>query len=264
MKKNVIFAMVAVALVMGACNSKKPAQVVEEEAQEVSFEQSQIQQKIKVELDSIANLYAQLKPVDGIFSDGKIVLSDEEKLVAPDYLMNTDSVFSLTLLSQKYRALGIFATDMEIAKLYGMDTSNYETTITKLATDINDPSITCFAGKNAETLSNWYNAEDKNGRINYFWETSTAALLENLYVISQNSEKFLPAFDDETASNMTYHLSLVMYSLGQLSEYDENIKSLNDMMQPLNALNAMTVDEMKGQLESMKPAIASIRQQILK
>lgn len=262
MKKNALFAMVAVALLMGACNGKKPAQVVEE-TDEATFEQSQIQQKIKVELDSIANLYVQLSPVDGVFSNGKIVLSDEEKQVTPDYLMETDSVFSLTLLSQKYRALGIFATDMEIAKLYGMDTSNYETTITKLATDVNDPSIKYFNNKNAEGFKSWYKSEDQNGRINYFWETCSAALLENLYIISQNAEKFLPAFDDDMAANMTYHITLIKLSLDDLAEYDENIKNLAELMAPLDALNAMTVDEMAQQLESMKPAIATARQKLL-
>ena len=105
---------------------------------------------------------------------------------------------------------------------------------------------------------------NENGRINYFWQLAAASLVEQLYIANQNSEKFLSVFDDESASNVTFRIVLILDALNRLSEYDPEIKPVADALAPLDVLNAMTVDEMKAQLEQAKDKIEAARAALIK
>ncbi len=252
----------AIALVLASCGGKTAGE--QNDSDSVSFEQSQIEEKIMMELDSVADEWNKLAPVEGVLSNGKIQLSDEEIKVKPDYLLDLAQIENLSLLSQKYRAIGMLSVDKKVAELYKMDVDAYKATIAKLATDVNDPAINVKDNSSTDDVKAFYSAERENGRINLFWEASAAAIVENLYVISQNIDKFLPAFDDQSASDFTYHIALLKLSLDDLATYDNNIKALDELMAPLNELNAISVDQFREQLNKMKPQIEAVRAELLK
>jgi hypothetical protein len=105
---------------------------------------------------------------------------------------------------------------------------------------------------------------NENGRINYFWQLAAASLVEQLYIANQNSEKFLSVFDDESASNVTFRIVLILDALNRLSEYDPEIKPVAEALAPLDVLNAMTLDEMKTQLAQAKDKIDAARAALIK
>jgi L-serine deaminase len=92
---------------------------------------------------------------------------------------------------------------------------------------------------------------------------AAAALVEELYIVNQNSEKFLSTFNDETASNVTFRIILVLDAINRLTEYDEEIKPIDEALSPLSVLNATTVAEMKSQLEAAKDQIVAARNAIV-
>ena len=104
---------------------------------------------------------------------------------------------------------------------------------------------------------------NENGRINYFWQIVSTALVEQLYVVSQNTDKFLSAFDDETASNMSYRMILIQDAINRLTEYDPEVTPVAEALEPLNVINATSVSELKEQLESAKDQIAAARQSLV-
>lgn len=250
------------AMVLASCGNKTAAN--QNASDSVSFEQSQIEEKIMVELDSIVDQWHKLGPVDGIFANGKIQLSEDELKVKPNYLHPANIADDMSLLSQKYRAMGMLVVDKKVASLYKMDTDAYTAAITKIATDVNDNALQTAANGDMSDAKAFYVAEKEAGRINFFWETSAAGLIETFYVISQNQEKFIQAFDDQTASDMTYHIAVLKLALDDLATYDPNIKGLVDILAPLNELNAISVDQFKEQLEKMRPQIEKARAEMLK
>lgn len=262
MKKISFLFAAAFAMILASCGSKTAAE--QSDSDSVSFEQSQIEEKIMVELDSIADEWNKLAPVEGVLSNGKIQLSEDEIKVKPDYLLDLAKVEDLSLLSQKYRAIGMLTVDKKVAELYKMDVDAYKATLAKLATDVNDPAINIKDNSTTEDLKAFYNAEKENGRINLFWEASAAGIVENLFVLSQNIEKFLPAFDDKAASDFTYHIALLKLALDDLATYDNNIKGIVDVMAPINELNAISVNQFREQLNKMKPQIEAVRAELLK
>lgn len=263
MKKLTFIAAAAAALVLASCGGRN-ANADQPQNDTVSFEQSQIEQKIMVELDSIADIYTNLPAVSGVLKNGKITLSDDEIKAKPTYLMDVKSIDDLSLLSQKYRALGVLSVDAKVAELYKMDIDAYKAAITKIATDVNDPSIKFNDNFTAEDFKARYTSAKENGRLNFFWETATAAVIEQLFVISQNTDKFMPAFDDKSASDLTYHIALLKISLDDLGDYDTNIKNLAEILAPLNEINAVSVAQLKEQIAKAKPQIETARAQVLK
>ena len=233
MKKSSFFAVALATMVFAACGGKKTTQNAEEVSAEISFEQEQIEASIKQNFDSLATQVGNLKQLPIRKKDGVITLSEEEMKVKPDYLLDPNISEKATTLAEKYRMLSALQIDKEIAELYEMPTTEYENRIASLFVDINDPSFKAIEGNSDvyETTQELYNAMNENGRINYFWQIVSTALVEQLYVVSQNTDKFLAAFDDETASNMF--------------------------------INATSVSELKEQLESAKDQIAAARQSLV-
>jgi hypothetical protein len=267
MKKLTIVAVAFAAIVFAACGGKKSANNVEDADSLKSFEQQQIEASIKMHMDSIAAEISKMKQPTFIQEgNGGLSLTKEEKQVKPDYLLPANAAEEAATLAEKYRMLSALGVDKRIAKLYDMPTDEYEKAIAKLIADINDPSFKTIEDQTNvfETTQTLYDDMEKNGRINYFWQLASAALVEELYIANKNADKFLSVFDDEAASNITFRVILVLDAINRLSEYDPDIKPIADAVAPLEVLNATTVDELKKQLNEAKEGIDAARAALVK
>lgn len=261
MKKLSILAVAFAAIAFVACGGNKGAQNTESADSVKSFEQEQIEAAIKMHFDSLASEIGKLKHLPVVAKDGSITLTNEEKQVKPDYLLDLSAADKAMTLSEKYCVLSAIEVDKEVAKLYDMPLDDYDKAITKLAADINDPSFKVIDDVNDiyATTEALYKAMDENGRINYFWQIVATSLVEQLYVTSQNSEKFISAFTDDAAANVTFRVILIQDALNRLTEYDPELAPVAKAIEPLTVLNATTVDEFKSQLVDAKERIAAAR-----
>ena len=267
MKKLTIFAVAFAAIVLAACGGKKSANNAEEADSLKSFEQQQIEASIKMHFDSIAAEFSKLQQPSFVQeNNGGLTLSKEEKQMKPDYLIDAAAAENAATLAEKYRILSVLNVDKKIASLYEMPTEDYDKAITKLAADIDDPSFKVVEDNNTlfETSSALYDEMNKNGRINFFWQLASAALVEELYVANQNADKFLSTFNDEAAANITFRIVLILDAVNRLSEYDADIKPVAEAIAPLEALNATTVAELKSQLAEAKDNIIAARKALVK
>ena len=267
MKKLSIVAVAFAAVVFAACGNKTANNTESADAVK-SFEQEQIEESIKMHVDSLASEIGKLKQLPFLQkdNDGTFKLTKEEKQVKPDYLLNPSVAENATTLAEKYRVMAALEVDKNIAKLYEMPIDEYEKANTKLAADINDPSFKILdEGTNAaESTQALYDAMNENSRINYFWQIAAASLVEQMYIASKNSDKFLAAFDDDAAANTTFRVVLILDALNRLSEYDPDIKPVAEALATLDALNATTVSELKTQLAECKEQIEAARKAITK
>ena len=265
MKKLSFLAIAFVAIAFAACGGQKSGQTEEAADSLKSFEQQQIEASIKMHLDSIASEFGKMKQLPFV-QDGVLSLTKEEKQVKPDYLFDAAIADEATTLAEKYRILSALAVDKKIAELYEMPTEDYEKAINKLAADINDPSFKALEDTNTifETTTTLYDEMEKNGRINYFWQLAAAALVEQLYDANQNVDKFITAFDDEAAANVSFRIVLILDAINRLSEYDADIEPVAKALAPLDVLNATTVSELKTQIAEAKEQIESARKALVK
>ena len=265
MKKLSFLAIAFVAIAFAACGGQKSGQTEEAADSLKSFEQQQIEASIKMHLDSIAAEFGKMKQLPFV-QDGVLSLTKEEKQVKPEYLFDAAIADEATTLAEKYRILSALAVDKKIAELYEMPTEDYEKAINKLAADINDPSFKALEDTNTifETTTTLYDEMEKNGRINYFWQLAAAALVEQLYDANQNVDKFITAFDDEAAANVSFRIVLILDAINRLSEYDADIEPVAKALAPLDVLNATTVSELKTQIAEAKEPIESARKALVK
>jgi len=261
MKKLSILAVAFAAMTFAACGGNKSAQPVEQEDTVKTFEQQQIEANIKMQFDSLASELGKLKQMPVISKDGQISLTADEKKVKPDYLLNLSAADNAMTLSEKYRVLSAIEVDKEVAKLYEMTLDDYDKVIAKLVAEINDPSFQAIedAGNIYEASQTLYEAMDKNGRINYFWQIVATSIVEQLYITTQNTDKFLASFTDEAAANVTFRIVLLQDALKRLTEYDPEISPVVQAVEPLSVLNATTVDEFRSQLIEAKEKITASR-----
>ena len=267
MKKLTIFAVVIAAFAFIACEGNKGANAPEQNDSIKSFEQDQVEQKIKVELDSLAAELGKMKKVPFMTADENgIQLSEQEKQVKPDYLLNPSVAENAITLAQKYRVLSALSVDRAIAAMYDMPVDEYDKAISKLAADVDDPSFKDIEDMSTiyETGEKLYNDMNANGRINQFWQMVGGALVEQFYAMSQNTDKFLTAFDDESASNITYRIVLLSDAVKRLAGYDSEFEPVSKALDALTPLNAISVEQLKTQLAEAKANIIEARNEFIK
>ncbi|MBR1503849.1 MAG: hypothetical protein IJ618_08215 [Prevotella sp.] len=268
MKKLSILAVAFAAIAFAACGNKSAKNAESADSVVKSFEQEQIEASIKMHVDSLASEVGKLKQMPFLQKegDGTIKLTKEELQVKPDYLLSPSVAENATTLAEKYRLLSALDIDRRTAKLYEMPTEDYDKAITKLAADIDDPSFKDLDDANtiSETTQALYNSMNENGRINYFWQLAASSMVEQLFVASQNTDKFLASFTDEAAANTTFRVVLILDALNRLSEYDPDMKPVAEALAPLDVLNATSVAELKAQLADAKEKIAAARAALAK
>ena len=266
MKKLSVLAIAFAAVMLAACGGKKSEQAADADTLK-SFEQQQIEASIKMHFDSIAAEIGKLQqPAFLTEGENGLTLTKEEKQVKPDYLLSAAVADEATTLAEKYRTLAAINVDKKIATLYEMPTEDYDKAVAQLAADINDPSFKAIDDTNTifETTQKLYDAMEQNGRINYFWQLASAALVEQLYVANQNTDKFLSVINDEAASNLTYRIVLILDAVSRLSQYDRDIEPVAQAIAPLDVLNATTVAELKSQMAEAKEKIEAARKALIK
>ena len=268
MKKISFFAVVLAAVAFTSCGGNKSANNAEAEAEaEKSFEQEQVEAKIKLELDSLSAEIARMKKLP-ILQAGEngLQLTEEEKQVKPDYLLSPAVAENATTLAEKYRTLSALCVDKQIAAMYDMPTDEYQAAISKLAADIDDPSFRAIDDLSNifETSQQLYDAMNANGRINYFWQMVAGALIEEFYAMSQNTDKFITAFDDESVASTTFRIVLLDEATTRLASYDSEFDTIAKVTETLEPLDAITVDQLKQQLEQTKDKVAETRNELIK
>lgn len=274
MKKFTLAIAAFAAMLLASCGGQNAQQSTDEAVEDsasaaIAFEQSQIKESIKANIDSIAAAMNG-KSFNNVFDNaknGKIVLTEEEKKVKPEYLFQPDVAKDLATYSQKYAALPVLMLDREVAKLYDIDVTEYDNAIAKLTSEINDPAFKEMTETDGNLIAKHqalYDGMDKEGRINFYWILSAAGVVENLYVMSQNVDKFLADYSDEDVENITFRLVCILDALDRLSVYDPQIPGIAESLSPLKVLNAVTVEEFKSQLATAKADIEASRNSLLK
>lgn len=272
-KLSLIILALAVVLAPSCKNfGKKKVAEAEKPTNEVSVQEQYVTAEFQYNLEQLIESTSQMNQAPFVTktANGDYSLTDKEKMLKPDYLLPTDNTDSYITLSQKYRAMAMLAVDKMIADLYGMDINSYDAAMTRIGIDINDDAMRDF-GKSLENkditfgdaVKEFSQKEYEAGKAPLFWEAVTASLVEQLYVITKNINKFMPMFTDESASEITYNFVCVHENLTQLISFYPEMKSLNSILAPLYVINAISVDQLKSQLTELKGEIEVIRALLL-
>lgn len=273
MKKLTLILLAAAIVAMPSC--KNNSNKTQEEAPDYSAAtvDELTSEALKADMANLIESAKRIKSVPFVKAnkDGKLSLSDKEKMVKPDFLIDPQIAASLVTLNQKYRAVGMLTSDKSIAEMYDMPVSAYGENIYKLLTDINDPALMEFytlpsydIESNKEAFSLFVDDEYAAGRINYFWEGVSAGLVEQLFILTRDVDKFMPMFTDELANDITFNFVCVHDGLTRTVNATPEMASLNEILEPLYVINAATVEQLRYQLIELGDEIVTAREALLK
>lgn len=265
---KVFYVVAAFALLgLASCGNKKTDLANAQEDSAIAFVQSELKDEIIQELDSLLNEISACKSPSFVKSGtSTLTLTDEEKKVKPEYLVDPKNAVNASNLSEKYRILTVLRLDRNIAELYDMDTTEYDIAISKLLSDINDPAFKASfddTKKDKAEIESLYAAEKEVGRINYVWECIATTNVESLYILSKNVDKLTSTLDDETVANISKRLSHILISVNTLDDYDSDFKPVSESLNLLKDIKATTVVDLRKQLDEQKSNIENARKLLI-
>lgn len=273
MKKLMIVCLSVAVLCLPSCkNFNKKAETEKKEAVVFEGKKQIAEELVKADFNNILESVAKLKPAPfaSATKDGRITLSNKEKKIKPNYLLAPEKASNLVTFSQKYRAVAMYAVDLVIANMYDMDSQEYKDVIAKLLIDLGDDAYTNFASMPwldweyaSQTLQDLAKDEYEAGRQTFFWESVASSFVEQIYVISKNTKKFMPMFTDKTAADFTFNFICLFESIKTVIEMSPEMNNLYEVIKPLEVINAISVKQFEEQILSISKEIETSREALL-
>jgi len=274
MKKITIACMLAAALVLSACGNnaskKKDAQT---KTTETSQQEQYLTEDLIIKLDSLISGFQKLGMMPNMQAmiDGKVVLTDKEKRIKPTFLMPLSKAVDLVTLSQKNRALAVYAIDREVATMYGLPTDEYDQVIGKLAVETDNQAMIDGAQINVEVnsydINSWIvtmgEEQLAKEQVHMFFELAAAAMLESLYITSLDIPRYITYFNDQTAADVSYRFVLVVDGVESLIPYHPELETVKGLLEPLKVINAINVKQLQDQLKTLATDIAAAREKLM-
>jgi len=261
MKK--IFVIFAAALAFVCASSCKNAQ----EVKKSQIIEEQMPDEVKAKLDTVTNELRQLGTLPVIKKVDALALTEQDKLVKPDYLYDPEGADKLVTPFQKKNVVFVLCIDRNIAKEYGMPVDGYDAAISKLSVETNLQDIVDIIGNgnlaDPENFNKLYDTAVDELGYGTTWTMASVALVEQLWFLSNNTEKYIAMFSDKDVADLTARVEKIQDALTTVALYVPDGDILINAMTPLYVLNAMTVEEFKVQIDALKNEIAAARKAIL-
>ena len=167
-------------------------------------------------------------------------LTDEEKLVKPDYLLDPAQTSGLVTKSQKFAALAILAAEGTIRKAYGMPVEKSVEAHVRLALDINYPfhNNELKGLKTSDKIRRLYEVCKERGELVYFWQLSSAFMTEFLYLMVCNPDLFINNITDEQWSSFKKCYDSFLRTVRILAEYDEEMATIMNIIKETSSVSS--------------------------
>ena len=254
MKKYYLFialAMVAAMTVSCKNNNKKAKEAAEATEEVVEAAKTILADDVLATLDEIAKPFiddAGKVDVQQIIAAN---LTEKEKLVKPDYLLDPSEVKTLVTKSQKINALAILLIEYPIRNAYEMPVDDAKEAIARLTADLNHPiSVEDRDSMSvSEKVAESYRKCKENGELPYFWQFEFAVQTEADYLISKNYDVFFRSLDEEQYASFLKKITTVVNAVETLAKYDAEVKHALDIF---NANRVNTFDISKVTMEDGK------------
>jgi len=218
-----LIALVAIcSAMMVSCKNTKTAEPTPEEiqAQKVALADS-----VLAQIDVFAEQFFDAS--SKTFKAKEWKLTEAEKMVKPDYLLDPSVAATLVTKSQKVSALAIYCSELVLRKLYDMPLDETEEVIAKLAAEVNHPVelnfVSNFDMPASEVIREEYEACRERGDLPYFWQFQNALLTETSFILAQNPELFLSKITEEQWQSYYKKMHEKTLALMTLAQYDEEM-----------------------------------------
>jgi len=227
MKTNHILIALAIiaALSMVSCkNNNKKAQSQEPTQEEVQEMKQALADTVLAQIDEIAERF--IDASGKTFRLRSLELTDAEKMVKPDYLLDPSVAATLVTKSQKINAMAFYVTEIGVRMIYDMPLDEVNEVIAKLAADLNYPLDIAYSASDAplsEKIKANYEVFRESGNLAFFWQSHYAIIIDIIYLFVQNPELYFNKITEEQWQNFRKRIETIDEALAKLAQYDEEI-----------------------------------------
>jgi len=210
---------------MVSCKNTKSNEPTSEEIQ---AQKAALADSVLALIDNISNQYITLSDSGDFIYYTE--LSDEEKIVKPDYLLDLGEADNFINQNQKENALAIYYVEYFVRLVYDMPTDEAKEVIAKLAADVNYPSgidVYSYDRTNSEVATDIYNAFKERGEVDVYWQYVNALLDETAYLLAKNPV-FLEKASEEQYAALYKEFECLASAIQILAPYDEEMKLITD------------------------------------
>ncbi len=233
MKKSFIFIFIALAMIAAltlvSCKNKQKSQ--EPTQEEIQSQKQALADTVLAKIDEFAGQY--WDNYSKSFRFRTLELTDAEKIVKPDYLLDPSVANTLVTKIQKINALAIYEMEQAIRKLYDMPCDDVKEVIAKLIVDIDCPlSIDYLLGESpvSEKIKALYDACKERGDLALFWQYEEAIGTEINYLLIQNPDLFFSKMTEEQWQNYYSARCYCFEAVDELAKYDDEMAALQEFM----------------------------------
>jgi len=227
---KLIAAAMASALLAASCkNNRNTAQSQEPALEEIQAQKQAIADSVLAKIDALYDSFSSY--TEQSMDLQKIILTDQEKLVKPDYLLDPSVVAGLVTKSQKINALAILYADLPVRIIYGMEIDGTKQAIGKLVAELGFPIGAKGPGETSasEMIRNDYNEFKRKGDLSSFWQFQHTRLVEVNYILANSANLFMDKIPEPELQAFRNSWMTIRSAIGELAKYDEEMALINDL-----------------------------------
>ena len=201
-------------------------------------------------------------------------LTEKEKLVKPDYLLDPSEVNNMVTRSQKISALGCLICERPIRLAYGMQLDATDEAIGMLMVDLNYtiPVKEIEDKPICEIVKEEYEEYKERGELPFFWQFNFSIVNDALFIISRNPDVFFRNITEVQYKSFENRYISCIKAVSELAKYDQEVaiayKAFEENMVNNNLEEAVkafgSFDGAKQQITEAKETIAARRAALLK
>jgi len=226
MKKSHILIATAIVAALSIVSCKNNNKVQEPTHEEIQEQKQALADSMLSIIDNLVVKYQEA--ADNADFTLSFVLSDEEKIVKPDYLLDPGLASTFVTKDQKITALGYYLIDLIVLSAYDMPLDENKEAIAKLAAEVNYPAdvdkiFNDFTIPASEILKQEYKVYKERNDLTTFWKIQLAICTEIAYIFSSNPDLYLKYIPYETNVGYNNQSQYLYEAIKQLAPYDEDM-----------------------------------------
>lgn len=207
-------------MIASCVNNKAKEPAVEE----IQQKKQALADSVLAEIDKISEKYVEASATG--FRVRGFELTEKEKQIKPDFLLDPALVNTFLTKSQKINAMAIYFVEQGIRKIYDMPQDDATGAIVKLAAELGHPVEKDFWLSDAPTsekVKREYASFKEMGDLAYFWQFQNAIILEYDYLVAQNPELFFSKISEEQWQSFYQKRLARLEAIEELAKYDESM-----------------------------------------
>lgn len=214
-------------IVLASCKNGKSISPIKNalKAQDSMFVdyKTRLADSVLVRVDSLAELFFENCEKGGLLVDN--VLTEQEKMVKPDYLYDPSAIGSLVTKSQKTAALAFLISERPLRQAYGMPVDAVDQAIAKLQIELNYPlSVDDFDSLPlSDRIRKIYAECRKRNELVYFWEIQSDAIANVSYLLAQNPTLYCSKMDDSQLRAFGNVWEYMMQTMRTIAQFDKEM-----------------------------------------